>query len=51
MFLLDINECVVDEFICDSNQECKNTIGGYKCSCKIGYQLDPVTGACIGKYI
>lgn len=44
---IDVDECQEDNHACDSNQECRNTIGSFRCICKIGFQLDTVTGACV----
>ena len=46
-FFKDVNECLVDNK-CDSSQDCINTVGSYKCSCKKGFQQDMITAACIG---
>ncbi|XP_069694529.1 fibrillin-2 isoform X2 [Periplaneta americana] len=45
---IDIDEC--DENLdppCDSNQDCRNTQGGFLCVCKTGFQLDPILRACV----
>ena len=34
---IDINECTENMHYCDSNAECKNTMGTYKCVCNSGY--------------
>lgn len=47
----DIDECLLDENACDSNQICINDSGGYHCDCKIGFNQDATTNACIGKHI
>ena len=40
-FCSDINECASDELnTCDENANCTDTIGGYNCSCKPGYEGD-----------
>ncbi|XP_021709534.1 fibulin-2 isoform X2 [Aedes aegypti] len=44
---IDIDECAVDKYACDSNQVCTNEIGGFRCDCKIGFTLDQVTNACV----
>nr|XP_029731704.1 fibulin-1 isoform X4 [Aedes albopictus] len=44
---VDIDECAVDKYACDSNQVCTNEIGGFRCDCKIGFTLDQVTNACV----
>ena len=37
----DINECASDRLnTCDENANCTDTIGGYNCSCKPGYEGD-----------
>lgn len=46
----DIDECSMDKQACDSTQNCVNTIGSYLCECRIGFNLDPVTGACTGNW-
>lgn len=45
---LDIDECANPE---TCSQICINQMGGYKCDCEGGYQMDPATHACkaIGK--
>lgn len=45
----DIDECTLDRNACDSNQVCTNLAGGFQCDCKIGFTLDKVTNACVGK--
>ncbi|XP_012155021.2 fibulin-2 isoform X1 [Ceratitis capitata] len=44
---VDIDECDIDEYACDSSQMCVNDIGGYRCDCKIGFNLDAITNACV----
>lgn len=46
---LDIDECENPE---TCSQICINQMGGYKCDCEEGYQMDPATHACkaIGQY-
>uniref|UniRef100_A0A182T5B0 EGF-like domain-containing protein n=1 Tax=Anopheles maculatus TaxID=74869 RepID=A0A182T5B0_9DIPT len=46
---VDIDECAADKNACDSNQVCTNEIGGFRCDCKIGFNLDTITNACVGK--
>ncbi|XP_053968030.1 fibulin-1-like isoform X2 [Anastrepha ludens] len=48
---VDIDECAVDEYACDSSQVCNNEIGGYRCDCKIGFNLDITTNACLGESV
>lgn len=42
----DIDECSSDRDACDANQVCTNMPGGFRCDCKIGFTLDPLTNAC-----
>lgn len=42
----DIDECLIDKDACDANQICTNLPGGFRCDCKIGFTLDPLTNAC-----
>lgn len=44
----DIDECSTTRHSCDSTQDCYNVIGSYRCICKSGFQLDPITNACLG---
>lgn len=48
---LDIDECTVDKTACDSNQNCINMPGSFRCECKIGFTMDKVVNACVGKQI
>uniref|UniRef100_A0A8C7Q280 Latent transforming growth factor beta binding protein 2 n=1 Tax=Oncorhynchus mykiss TaxID=8022 RepID=A0A8C7Q280_ONCMY len=41
----DINECLMNG-IC-KNAECLNTRGSYRCTCKLGYMLDPARSHCV----
>lgn len=45
---LDIDECTMDKTACDSNQNCINMPGSFKCECKIGFTMDRVVNACVG---
>lgn len=36
-FMKEFDECVLTDHGCEHN--CTNTLGGYECSCKIGYEL------------
>lgn len=53
--LLDIDECATTSSICGPNANCINTIGGYNCSCSIGFaatnssQGISSTNPCTGK--
>ena len=38
LLLSDVDECKMD--LCE--QECENTVGSYKCSCLIGFNLNPM---------
>lgn len=49
--LLDINECALKLFSCDSSTEvCVNEEGGYHCACKTGYYYDQHLLTCLRKY-
>lgn len=43
---LDIDECKLGH---DCQDICSNTLGGYKCSCIKGYQLNTDKRTCTGK--
>lgn len=47
LFCEDIDECVEGTHLCDQYQNCLNTNGTYECHCKLGYELDIITGACV----
>ena len=34
----DIDECVLETYVCDVNAYCENTIGSYDCVCVDGYR-------------
>ncbi|XP_006623621.1 fibrillin-1-like [Apis dorsata] len=44
---IDIDECREIEDACSSNEECINTVGSYMCECKIGFQRENLTQACV----
>ncbi|XP_054832922.1 latent-transforming growth factor beta-binding protein 1 isoform X7 [Eublepharis macularius] len=44
-FCQDINECLL-QGVCP-NGECLNTMGSYRCTCKLGYVPDPTLSRCI----
>ncbi|XP_053314536.1 latent-transforming growth factor beta-binding protein 1 isoform X2 [Spea bombifrons] len=44
-FCQDINECRLQD-VCP-NGECLNTIGSYRCTCKLGFVPDPTLSACV----
>ncbi|XP_072848366.2 latent-transforming growth factor beta-binding protein 1 isoform X6 [Pogona vitticeps] len=44
-FCQDINECQL-QGVCP-NGECLNTMGSYRCTCKLGYGPDPALSRCI----
>ena len=46
IFFPDINECSVDNGMCD--HVCNNHIGGYDCDCTPGYSLDEDGRTCNG---
>ncbi|XP_013200140.1 fibrillin-1 [Amyelois transitella] len=43
----DIDECVEGTHLCDLHQICLNTNGSHECHCKLGFELDITTGACM----
>ena len=43
---LDLNECQVGGYC---SQVCQNEIGGYKCSCQLGYGLAEDNSTCQGR--
>ena len=47
-YATDINECQENEDICEHG--CSNTIGGYRCKCPRGFQIDD-NNKCVGKRI
>ncbi|XP_044138942.1 adhesion G protein-coupled receptor E3-like isoform X1 [Bufo gargarizans] len=46
---VDIHECVVGNHVCGYNALCKNTRGGYHCTCSAGYQNGNQTAFCPSK--
>uniref|UniRef100_A0A4W5R9V6 Latent-transforming growth factor beta-binding protein 4 n=1 Tax=Hucho hucho TaxID=62062 RepID=A0A4W5R9V6_9TELE len=44
----DLNECQL-QGVCP-NGDCLNTMGSYRCSCKVGYIPDPTLSTCIPKF-
>ena len=47
--ITDINECL--ENVSGCPHDCKNTIGGFSCSCKSGFVLGKDSKSCTGKAI
>lgn len=47
LLITDVNECDQDNGGCEQN--CDNTFGSYKCSCKDGYTLELDGVGCAGK--
>ena len=47
MLFVDDVECLKTPPVCDTNANCKNTLGSYLCSCKEGFKGDDKT--CQGK--
>ncbi|XP_066023636.1 uromodulin-like [Pocillopora verrucosa] len=39
----DVDECSLGEHKCDSNAECRNNVGSYRCKCKEGFSGDGQT--------
>ena len=48
VFVTDINECEETPAVCD--HQCLNVIGGYRCSCKRGYELS-IGDRCVGEFL
>ncbi len=48
IFLLDVNECIIDNGGCE--QSCTNSEGNFNCSCNSGYELDSNGFNCSGNY-
>ena len=46
-YSIDIDECAKDNGKCDDH--CHNYIGGYYCSCRAGYHLQPDGTSCFGE--
>lgn len=46
-FPADINECQL-QGVCP-NGECLNTMGSYRCTCKMGFGPDPTFTTCVRK--
>ncbi len=44
----DINECETLKAVCNGSTFCKNTDGGYVCTCNEGYKVDD-NNTCHGK--
>lgn len=43
----DVDECSVNNGGCEQN--CVNTIGSFRCSCRLGFRLDSTTQNCTGR--
>lgn len=46
----DIDECAGEQPLCDTNQQCVNQPGSFRCECKVGFKLDAITNACVGEW-
>ena len=49
VIILDVNECRENRHNCTNLEECQNTVGGFHCNCKLGYQRNITTGNCEGR--
>ena len=47
--ILDVDECTENRHNCSNLEECQNTVGGFQCNCKPGYQRNNTTGNCEGR--
>jgi len=43
----DIDECRVGSFDCEPNSVCRNLVGDYYCTCRMGYRLDDSRQRCV----
>lgn len=48
IFFTDIDECKVMPNLCRHGQ-CINTMGSFRCFCKVGYTTDISSTSCVGK--
>lgn len=48
IFPTDIDECKVMPNLC-RNGQCINTMGSFRCFCKVGYTTDISSISCVGK--
>ncbi|XP_073252197.1 uncharacterized protein [Porites lutea] len=39
----DLDECATNAYTCGVNAECRNTVGSYRCVCKVGFSGDGYT--------
>jgi len=46
-FIADIDECRVGIFDCEPNSVCRNLVGDYYCTCRMGYRLDDSRQRCV----
>lgn len=49
VILAEYDECATDHHGCD--HICVNTLGSFKCECKIGYELHSDGKKCEGNYV
>ena len=50
VFSTDVDECKERQQPCMDHSTCYNWEGGYTCACHLGYDLDEMTGQCVGVY-
>ncbi|KAK3610225.1 hypothetical protein CHS0354_022279 [Potamilus streckersoni] len=43
---IDKDECYDGEYTCPNDQVCRNTVGGYMCTCHRGYSVNQTTKLC-----
>lgn len=43
----DTDECRIGSFDCEPNSECRNLVGDYYCTCRMGYRLDDSRKKCV----
>ena len=46
-----MDECAENVNICGINGTCTNTEGWFVCTCRDGFVVDQITGACRGTYL
>ena len=47
--LTDVDECFEGTHNCTGVAQCENEVGSFRCSCPIGYSLDPSVTTCNGE--
>ncbi len=50
-FFPDIDECGLNETLCDPHGFCENRLGSFRCLCEQGYQESQDGQGCVGKHV